>query len=195
MLLISLNLPRYFPLFQLSSTTLQLEMADATTVQELQDSANRMRILAIEMTCAAKSGHPTSSCSAAEIIAVLFFSEMRYDPNSPRDVNADRFVLSKGHACPILYAAWVEAGHLSKDQVMTLRQINSDIEGHPTPVSFIPTSVVKTSHFHHFHFHFHLSRSGSDLDFGSGSYKELEVNKFLEVRRGSGSELGLDQGC
>lgn len=76
---------------------------------------------------------------------------MRYDPKNPRDVNADRFVLSKGHgenilnhfrtplfisACPVLYAAWHEAGLLSIDECMELRKIGSDLEGHPTPVSF-----------------------------------------------------------
>uniref|UniRef100_A0A914WTD5 Transketolase signature 1 domain-containing protein n=1 Tax=Plectus sambesii TaxID=2011161 RepID=A0A914WTD5_9BILA len=103
------------------------------TLQELQDCANRMRITSIEITAAANSGHPTSSCSAAEIVSTLFFHEMRYDPSNPRDPSSDRFVLSKGHASPILYAAWLETGHLTKNQVMTLRKIDSDIEGHPTP--------------------------------------------------------------
>lgn len=73
-------------------------------------------------------------------MAALFFHEMKYDVKEPRAVNADRFVLSKGHACPILYAAWEEAGLLSHDDVLSLRKIDSDIEGHPTPVIyyFIP---------------------------------------------------------
>ncbi|KJH47225.1 Transketolase, thiamine diphosphate binding domain protein [Dictyocaulus viviparus] len=100
---------------------------------DLEDAANRMRISAIEMTCASKSGHPTSSTSAAEIISTLFFHEMKYDVANPKHASADRFVLSKGHACPILYAAWEEAGLLSKEQVMSLRKVTSDIEGHPTP--------------------------------------------------------------
>ena len=70
-------------------------------------------------------------------MATLFFHEMKYDIKEPRAANADRFILSKGHACPILYAAWEEAGLLSHDDVLSLRRIDSDIEGHPTPVCFI----------------------------------------------------------
>ncbi|CAD6194254.1 unnamed protein product [Caenorhabditis auriculariae] len=109
---------------------------------DLEDAANRMRISAIEMTCASKSGHPTSSASAAEIVSTLFFNEMRYDAHDPKNASADRFILSKGHACPILYAAWEEAGLLSHDQVLTLRRIDSDIEGHPTPrLNFIDVAT------------------------------------------------------
>ncbi|CAJ0602792.1 unnamed protein product [Cylicocyclus nassatus] len=109
---------------------------------DLEDCANRMRISAIEMTCAAKSGHPSSSTSAADIVATLFFHEMKYDAKDPKNASADRFVLSKGHACPILYAAWEEAGLLSRDQVMSLRKITSDVEGHPTPrLSFIDVAT------------------------------------------------------
>jgi transketolase len=108
-------------------------MADAQTVQELKDVANKLRILSIRATNAAKSGHPTSCASAAEIMSVLFFHTMKYDPKSPRDPNSDRFVLSKGHAGPVLYAAWTEAGYIKKDEILKLRQLDSDLEGHPTP--------------------------------------------------------------
>jgi len=108
----------------------------------LQDAANRMRVSSIEQTAKANSGHPTSSCSAAEIVATLFFAEMHYDITAPKHPAADRFVLSKGHACPILYAAWEEAGLLSHDQVLTLRDIKSDLEGHPTPrLNFIDVAT------------------------------------------------------
>lgn len=111
-------------------------------VTELQDAANRMRISSIEQTHKANSGHPTSSVSAAEIVSTLFFGEMRYDVKHPKHEAADRFVLSKGHACPILYAAWEEAGLLSHEQVLTLRDINSDLEGHPTPrLNFIDVAT------------------------------------------------------
>lgn len=70
-------------------------MASAEHIQALNDAANRMRISAIEMTCASNSGHPTSSCSAAEIMATLFFDEMHYDKDDPKNASADRFVLSK----------------------------------------------------------------------------------------------------
>lgn len=66
-------------------------------------------------------------------MATLFFDEMHYDKDQPKHPASDRFVLSKGHACPILYAAWKEAGHLTQEQVLSLRKIDSDIEGHPTP--------------------------------------------------------------
>ncbi|VDN35757.1 unnamed protein product [Gongylonema pulchrum] len=96
---------------------------------ELYDMANRLRISSIEMTAASKSGHPTSSCSAAEIIATLFFGEMKFDKKQPKNPSADRF----GHACPVLYAVWHELGHLTRDDMMSLRKLGSDIEGHPTP--------------------------------------------------------------
>uniref|UniRef100_A0AC35TPK1 Transket_pyr domain-containing protein n=1 Tax=Rhabditophanes sp. KR3021 TaxID=114890 RepID=A0AC35TPK1_9BILA len=111
-------------------------------VQALQDCANRLRISAIEMTAVAKSGHPSSSTSAAEIMATLFFDEMKYEVASPKAAYSDRFILSKGHACPILYAAWEEAGLLSRDQILSLRKIDSDIEGHPTPrLNFIDVAT------------------------------------------------------
>ncbi|CAI5447729.1 unnamed protein product [Caenorhabditis angaria] len=109
---------------------------------DLEDVANRLRISSVEMTCASKSGHPTSSTSAAEIMATLFFNELRYDIAEPKSASADRFILSKGHACPILYAAWEEAGLLSHEQVLSLRKIDSDIEGHPTPrLNFIDVAT------------------------------------------------------
>ncbi|KAI1724843.1 transketolase, thiamine diphosphate binding domain-containing protein [Ditylenchus destructor] len=117
-------------------------MSSPSQVAELQDAANRMRISSIEQTSKANSGHPTSSVSAAEIMSTLFFAEMRYDVQHPKHVAADRFVLSKGHACPILYAAWEEAGLLTREQVLTLRAANSDLEGHPTPrLNFIDVAT------------------------------------------------------
>ncbi|XP_030049968.1 transketolase-like protein 1 [Microcaecilia unicolor] len=103
------------------------------TLQALRDLANRLRIHAIRATCASNSGHPTSCCSAADILAVLFFKTMKYTAADPANPNNDRFVLSKGHAAPILYAAWVEAGYISESDILNLRKIDSDLEGHPTP--------------------------------------------------------------
>jgi len=99
----------------------------------LQNVAHRLRIDSIRSTTEAGSGHPTSCLSAAEIMATLFFGEMRFDPKNPRHEQADRFVLSKGHAAPILYAAWAEAGAFDRDELLKLRTIGSDLEGHPTP--------------------------------------------------------------
>jgi len=115
---------------------------NAAVIQELNNIANRIRIGSIEATSKCNSGHPTSSSSCADILSVLFFRQMKYKPSEPRDPAADRFVMSKGHACPALYAAWVETGHLSKEDFMTLREYNSVYEGHPTPkIDFIDVAT------------------------------------------------------
>lgn len=105
----------------------------ASRVPALMNIATRLRIDSVRSTTEAGSGHPSTCCSAAEIMAALFFSEMRYDPRDPHNEDNDRFVLSKGHAAPILYAAWAEAGIINRDDVLKLRRIDSDLEGHPTP--------------------------------------------------------------
>ena len=105
----------------------------AARVPALMNIATRLRIGSVRSTSEAGSGHPSTCCSAAEIMAALFFGEMRYDSRDAANPDNDRFVLSKGHAAPILYAAWAEAGIISHDEVMTLRRIDSDLEGHPTP--------------------------------------------------------------
>ena len=102
-------------------------------VATLNHLAARLRILSVQSTTEAGSGHPTSCCSAADIVAALFFSVMRFDPKNPKHPNNDRFVLSKGHAAPLLYAAWAEAGAFNPDDLMRLRTLDSDLEGHPTP--------------------------------------------------------------
>ncbi|KAG7199965.1 hypothetical protein KM043_014394 [Ampulex compressa] len=106
---------------------------ECKTIQELKDIATKLRIHCIESTQASKSGHPTSCSSMAEIMSVLFFHTMRYKITAPRDPSSDRFILSKGHAAPILYAAWAEAGLFPKSELLKLRKIDSDLEGHPTP--------------------------------------------------------------
>ncbi|XP_020281018.1 transketolase isoform X1 [Pseudomyrmex gracilis] len=106
---------------------------ESKTIQELRDIAIKLRIHSIEATQASKSGHPTSCSSMAEIMSVLFFHTMRYKVSSPRDPSSDRFVLSKGHAAPILYAAWAEAGLFPTSELLNLRKFDSDLEGHPTP--------------------------------------------------------------
>lgn len=101
--------------------------------EQLRQKADQLRIHSIRATTEAGSGHPTSCCSAADIVATLFFSVMRYDPQNPRNPDNDRFVLSKGHAAPLLYAAWAEAGLFSPKELLRLRTLESDLEGHPTP--------------------------------------------------------------
>jgi transketolase len=83
------------------------------------------------MTHAAKSGHPGGSLSAAELMSVLYFSKMRHDPSNPDWEDRDRFVLSKGHVAPVLYAALAEAGYFPIEDLMTLRKIGSKLQGHP----------------------------------------------------------------
>src|SRR5881398_485849 len=102
-------------------------------IEVLKGIANQLRIHSITATTAAGSGHPTSCCSAADLVAALFFGHMRYDPKNPHFHNNDRFILSKGHAAPLLYAAWAETGLFPTSDLLKLRTIGSDLEGHPTP--------------------------------------------------------------
>lgn len=101
-------------------------------VGNLRAMADRLRAHSIRSTFEAGSGHPTSCLSAADLVAALFFGVMRFDPKQPELPNNDRFVLSKGHAAPLLYAAWSEAGAFPVEELLDLRQIDSDLEGHPT---------------------------------------------------------------
>ncbi|MGE5320852.1 MAG: transketolase, partial [Hyphomicrobiaceae bacterium] len=100
--------------------------------QQLPEVARLLRRQVLRMTTAAGSGHPTSCLSCAEIVAALFFHEMRWDPGAPEARNVDRFILSKGHAAPILWAALSAAGAIDEDP-LSLRRIDSTLEGHPTP--------------------------------------------------------------
>src|SRR5512136_3384066 len=113
-----------------------------TDIELLKGIANQLRIHSISATTAAGSGHPTSCCSAADVMAALFFGHMRYDPKNPHFHNNDRFILSKGHAAPLLYAAWAEAGLFPADDLLKLRQLGCDLEGHPTPrLSFVDVAT------------------------------------------------------
>jgi transketolase len=100
-------------------------------VVRLREIAARLRIDIIEMLAAAGSGHPGGSLSAIDIITCLFFSQMRHDPKHPDWPQRDRFVLSKGHAVPALYAVLAEAGYFPRQELMTLRRLNSRLQGHP----------------------------------------------------------------
>ncbi len=104
-----------------------------TDIELLKGIANQLRIHSITATTAAGSGHPTSCCSAADVVAALFFGHMRYDAKNPHYHNNDRFILSKGHAAPLLYAAWAETGLFPAEELLKLRKFGSDLEGHPTP--------------------------------------------------------------
>ncbi len=99
----------------------------------LKQKATNLRIHSIVSTSEAGSGHPTTCLSAADIVSALFFHAMRYDATDAQHPNNDRFILSKGHAAPLLYAAYAEVGIIPADELHTLRQIDSILEGHPTP--------------------------------------------------------------
>ncbi|MDH5726428.1 MAG: transketolase, partial [Nitrospira sp.] len=107
--------------------------ASSELLTTLHNKATQLRIDSVRATSEAGSGHPSSCASAADIVAALFFSVMRYNPQNPKALNGDRFVLSKGHAAPLLYAAWAEAGLFPVSDLLKLRTLTSDLEGHPTP--------------------------------------------------------------
>ena len=98
---------------------------------ELKNLANKLRYMAVEAIFCAGSGHPGGALSSADLITYLYFKEMRVDTQNPHDPDRDRFVFSKGHACPILYAALAEKGFFPKDELKKLRHIDSFLQGHP----------------------------------------------------------------
>lgn len=102
------------------------------SIDELKQIATTLRKHIINMTTEAASGHPSSSLSAVEVVTALYFGGfMKYDAKNPGWAERDRFVLSKGHAVPVLYAAMAEAGFFSADRLNTLRKLGSELEGHP----------------------------------------------------------------
>jgi transketolase len=113
------------------------------SLAELQDLCKRVRREIVEMTGAAKSGHPGGSLSAVETVVTLYFDTMRINPKDPKWPDRDRFILSKGHAAPVLYATMAEMGYVPKDQLNTLRRLGSIYQGHPD-VRFIPSLEAST---------------------------------------------------
>lgn len=108
-------------------------MPDEATLQAYKDLAAQLRADSIRCTTAAGSGHPTSGMSAADFLAVLAISYLKYDFQNPRMPNNDHLLFSKGHACPVLYALYKAVGAISDEELLTLRQFGSKLEGHPTP--------------------------------------------------------------
>ena len=115
------------------------------SLEELQSIARRIRRDIVEMIGAAKSGHPGGSLSAVEILVELYFNRLRIDPKNPSLANRDRFILSKGHAAPVLYAVMAELGYAGtpRDRLNTLRQLGSVYQGHPD-MRFIPALEAST---------------------------------------------------
>ena len=110
---------------------------------ELAEKARRIRINALKAIHAAKSGHPGGSLSSADILATLYFGELNIDPKNPKMADRDKFVLSKGHAVPALYAALGERGFYEVNEMMTLRQVGSKFQGHPN-MSKVPGIEMAT---------------------------------------------------
>lgn len=102
-----------------------------TSVEALQKIANNIRVGIIESVYSANSGHPGGSLSCADILAVLYFNQMNIDPKKPNAEGRDKFVLSKGHCAPALYATLAEKGFFEKDELKTLRKFYSNLQGHP----------------------------------------------------------------
>ena len=101
------------------------------TPQQLAEMANTLRMDVVDSIHCARSGHPGGSLSAAEMLAVLYFREMDIDPEKPDWAGRDRFVLSKGHAAPVYYAALARRGYFPVEELKTLRKIGSPLQGHP----------------------------------------------------------------
>jgi transketolase len=106
-------------------------MTPQADIKKLEEVARKIRIAIIEMLSKAGSGHPGGSLSSAEIVTVLFFHTLRHKPNDPQWPDRDRFHLSKGHSCPVVYAALAECGYFDKKELMKLRQLGALLQGHP----------------------------------------------------------------
>lgn len=110
---------------------LEVMVLQQELVQQLKEKAKEIRKSIIQMTGAAGSGHPGGSLSAADIVATLYFHELRINPQEPDWPDRDRFILSKGHAAPVLYAALAEKGFFPKEELLSLRKFGSRLQGHP----------------------------------------------------------------
>src|SRR3970040_625991 len=106
----------------------------SASIEMIREKAKLLRIHSMRATTAAGSGHPTSCLSAADLVAALFFHAMKFEKLNPNSATSERFVLSKGHAAPLLYAALAEAEVIPVARLLTLRERTSELEGHPTPL-------------------------------------------------------------
>lgn len=113
------------------------------TLDQLKDIAKEIRKDIVTMLTESASGHPGGSLSAVEILTTLYFNEMNVDPSNPKNPERDRFVLSKGHAAPVLYSTLAEKGFFEKSELMKLRKIGSILQGHPN-MNYIPGVDMST---------------------------------------------------
>ncbi len=109
-----------------------MAQAPSASTEELQEIARNVRRNIVRMTHAAKSGHPGGSLSSVEILTALYFRIMRHDPKKPSWPDRDRFILSKGHATPLMYGVLAEAGYIDRDDLLTFRQLGTKLQGHTT---------------------------------------------------------------
>lgn len=107
-------------------------------LDEMNEMAKTIRRDIVKMIYEAGSGHPGGSLSSTDILVALYFSKMNHNPLKPTDENRDRFILSKGHICPAVYAVLARAGYFSVDELMTLRKIFSRLQGHPATNKDLP---------------------------------------------------------
>ncbi len=107
-----------------------MAQAPSASTEELQEIARRVRRNIVRMTHAAKSGHPGGSLSSVEILTALYFRVMRHDPQNPAWPDRDRFVMSKGHATPLMYSVLAEAGYVDPEDLLTFRQLGTKLQGH-----------------------------------------------------------------
>jgi len=170
----------------------------SSIIPVLQHAAARLRLASVRSTSAAGSGHPSSCCSAADVVAALFFDHMTFDAKNPQYDHNDRFVLSKGHAAPLLYAVWAELGLIKQTELERLRKIDCDLEGHPTPrLPFVdvPTGSLGQGICAAIGIALNARRIGSDYRtyvlLGDGESAEGSVWEAAQV----GELYGLDNLC
>ena len=108
-----------------------IKQKEASTSAELKSKANKIRKDIVRMITEAKSGHPGGSLSAVDVVTALYFKVMRHNPKKPKWENRDRFILSKGHAAPLLYSVLAESGYFEVKELLTLRKLGSRLQGHP----------------------------------------------------------------
>ena len=108
-----------------------VELHDEASIKRLEEISSSTRKLILQTLAEAKSGHPGGSLSAVELLVALYFSVMRHDPKNPKWPDRDRFILSKGHAAPLLYSILAQQGYFPIEELKTLRKINSMLQGHP----------------------------------------------------------------
>ncbi|MFN0061955.1 MAG: transketolase [Myxococcaceae bacterium] len=139
----------------------------AADIERLRGICARMRVDIIEMLARAGSGHPGGSLSAVEIVASLYFHFLKHDPKRPEWPQRDRFVLSKGHAVPVVYAAMAEAGYFGREKLSTLRKLGSPLQGHPVNLT-LPGMEANTGSL----------GQGLSIALGMAMAAKLEKNAF-----------------